>query len=174
VISEALATRRAARQAAFSVATDAAKAAREASAKAVERVVVQLAAAGGVLIANAKDLVSPPISVTVLLVVAMIAIVTWRSSSRRDVALAEQTLVAMGEDLNEYREALSLEDIDAIRNMQTVSITRSYLLRARSVVGCLAVGVAASCILAAVYVILGNERLRVFVGFLFGAIEKIL
>lgn len=160
IIAEALATRRAARQAAFNAATDAAKAAREASAKAVERVVVQLAAAIGVLIANAKDLVSAAVSMMVLLIVALISIVTWRSSSKRDIELAEQTLAAMSEDLNEYREALSSADIDAIREMRTVSSTKSYLVGAKVIVRRLALSVFAGCVIAAVYVILGSGRVK--------------
>ncbi len=121
VVAEALATRRTARSSAIGVALESAKLAREIVTKSVERTFLQIVAAVGLVIANAKDVLGNPVTAALFLLLVLLMLLSWLISYRLELASASDTIASVSADLQEYRDSLSEEDVAAIRNMQTIA-----------------------------------------------------
>ncbi len=153
-IAEAMATRRAARQAALTVATDVSKAARESSGKSVDKMILQLGAGTAIVIVNAKDLVSTPVAVAVLVTLVFVAFASWLVSAKVEIESSEDALRAISVDLLHYRESLSRQDVDLVRNMQMMISSRKYVARAKKLVLIFPVVVALAAIIAIVAILI--------------------
>lgn len=149
-VGEALAARRAARDAALSASRQAAAAARQASGKAIERVLLQAAALAAVLLTRSGNVISTGTALLLAAVIAAVTVASWAITALVEVPSALAGLEAELEDLGQYRDTLSQDDIDAIRNLQAVGTAKTDLRRARravhAVYGTLIAGVCGTCI----------------------------
>jgi hypothetical protein len=144
-VAEALAARRAAREAVLNSARQAAQSARQAAGKAVERLLVQTAAAIAVILSNAGGIIARAASVWLLLAIAAVSIASLVVTLRIELASAEGGLNSEVSDLDQYRDTLAEEDIAAMKKVNTLSSARDDLRRTRRTVT-LAYGVAALAI----------------------------
>ena len=137
IIAEALATRRTAREAAFTVARGSAEAARSALRKIFDRIVVQLGAAGGVLLANHQALIDRDAALLLLSAILILVAFTALGAYVIDYPGVDKALDAFNKDLDHYRDALPDEDLADIRNMESLVDARSQVRRTRFAAGIL-------------------------------------
>ncbi|WP_143086237.1 hypothetical protein [Amycolatopsis saalfeldensis] len=155
-IAEALATRRTARSSAIGIALDSAKLAREIVTKSVERTVIQIGAAVGIVIANAKDLLSNSATAALLFILTLLMFLSWLVSYRLELASASGAIESVSIDLQEYRDSLSEDDIAAIRNMHTLAQAKMRIKSAKRTVAFLSVIFAAAFMLTSFYYATGR------------------
>lgn len=148
LVAEALAARRAARDAATKAAQSAADTSRDVARKTADRMVIQLGAAAGVLLANRQALITESTALLLLWLVLGLLGVTSVVAFFVELKGAREALDAVGTDLEMYRETLTDDDIVTIRNMHVVGDSRIQLARATRIVYWLlataALGVAAA------------------------------
>lgn len=137
IIAEALATRRTAREAAFTVARDSAESARSALRKTFDRILIQLGAAGGVLLANHQALIDRAATRALLIAILILIVFTAMGAFIIDYPSVARALVAFDADLDHYRDALPDEDLADIRDMASLSDARSQIQRSRIAAGVL-------------------------------------
>lgn len=137
IIAEALATRRTAREAAFTVARDSAESARSALRKTFDRILIQLGAAGGVLLANHQALIDQAATRALLVAILILIAFTALGAFIIDYPSVARALGAFDKDLDHYRDALPDEDLADIRNMASLSDAKSQIQRSRIAAGTL-------------------------------------
>lgn len=131
VVAEALASRRSARESAIGAAQGAASIARQAAGKSVERALIQLAAAGGVVLSNGANLVNVTTGRLFLYVIMVVTATSALVSIFVELRSGRRGLVAELADLDQYRESLSVDDIESIRRISSVGAAFRDVLRAR-------------------------------------------
>lgn len=157
-ISEALAARRSARDAALAAAQQAAAAARQASGKAVERVVLQTGALGAIVLARASGLAGPALAVLLALLVAALSAAAWAVTSCVELPSATNGLRAELDDLEQYRDTLSLDDVAAVQGIQSAVTAAADLKTSRRTVHCVyGAAVLASLFAAVVLAFVGPD-----------------
>lgn len=119
-MAEAMATRRSVRDAAVAAGRAAAEAGRTAGAKSLERVIVQAAAAAGVLIARSGDALSPSAATLLLLLVGALLIASGVIALVAEYPAAYRFLGSFRDDLALYRDTLSEQDIESIETMESL------------------------------------------------------
>ena len=119
-MAEAMATRRSVRDAAVAAGRAAAEAGRTAGAKSLERVIVQAAAAAGILIARSGDALSPSAATLLLLLVGALLIASGVIALAAEYPAAFGLLGSFRDDLSLYRDTLSEQDITAIEEMESL------------------------------------------------------
>lgn len=129
-IAEALATRRAAREAVQDSATQAAQTARGVAGTATERCLLQAGAAVAVLLTNAAQLIGDASAYVLLVVVAIVSGLSLAVAVAVELKSGRDALTDGLTDLDQYREALTAEDIDAIRGSAAAKSARADLRRA--------------------------------------------
>jgi hypothetical protein len=128
-VSDALTANRSAREAALNAARQAAEAARQTAGKSVERSLVQLAAAVGVVLSNATNLLGRFPATLLLLAVAGLPLISLAVARRVELTSATHALDAELADLDQYRDALASTDVDAVRAIRAVAEARADLRR---------------------------------------------
>jgi len=123
-LSEAMATRRTVRDAAVGAGRAAADAGRAAGAKSLERVLVQAAAAAGILIANSGDAISTTTTVLLLSLVGALLAASATIALASDYPAAFGILDSFEEDLDLYGDTLSDGDIADIKKMASLADAR--------------------------------------------------
>ena len=126
-VAEALASRRAAREAVIGSAHDATDTARDAAGKSIERTLVQIGALVGVVITYLTNTVSRVTAITLLSILGVLALTFLLVTERFSLKSAETILTADLSDLDQYREALGTEDIAAIKDGMIVAATKSEI-----------------------------------------------
>lgn len=155
-VVEAMAARRAGRDAAASAAHKAATAAREAAGKATERSLTLMVAAAAVVFATVQKVLDWYVSVGALAGLALLLIGSLLVAVKVDLAIATDSLDGFDEDLSDYRESLSEDDIRQIRASAAVRHARNNIASARKA----AVWVYSICALAAVALAIGFMVVR--------------
>lgn len=150
-IAEAMAARRAGRDAAATAAHKAATGAREAAGKATERSLTLTIAAAVVVFATVQKVLAWYVSVGALAGLAFLLIGGLLVAVKVDLAIASDLLDGFEEDLGDYRESLSEDDIQQIRQSAAVRHARRNITSARTAV----VRVYSICALAAIGLALG-------------------
>lgn len=138
-----LAARRAAREAATTNARSAAAVASSVATKTVEQSVALLIALALALFANGQKLLSTAVTTCVVISLAALALVALTIAVKVTLASARGALAALNTDLELYREALSGDDLTAVRNLAVIASARDDLHRARTTVWWVDLGVAA-------------------------------
>lgn len=157
-VGEALAARRAARDAALGAARQAADAARQAAGKAVERVVLQAGALGAVVLARAGGLLGAELAIALALLVAALTAVAWAVTARVELPSAKRGLQAQLEDLQQYRDTLSQDDIDAVKGLKAGIAAAADLAASRKAVHLVyGASLALSIIATLVVALIGNS-----------------
>jgi hypothetical protein len=160
-VAEALATRRQVREAALSKATETATKAADATAKAFDRVALQIAAAAGIIFAEYKALLDAVAAARLLGAVLGLLLISAFASLWFDFRYIAQGLSAFKEDLKAYRETLSEDDITAIADL--TSLRRVATQNRRRWAAALVLHCAAAFgVLAAAGLLLNGQYLRVF------------
>lgn len=131
-VAEALATRRAARDAAAAAGRAAAVTARDTAGKSVERVTVQLVAAVGVLVAHWREALTVSQARWLLGLILLICVATLVLTVRVTLRSASRGLDDELTDLDYAREALSGEEIAKIKASGAVTAARSDISRAKA------------------------------------------
>lgn len=131
VVAEALAARRAARDAAVTAARAAATAGREVATKAVERALALLIAVAVALFANGRNLLGTEAAAVIVAAAAGLALAALTVALRVEVPSGRALLDAFAEDAELYREALGEDDLAAVRNLAASREARVDLRRAR-------------------------------------------
>jgi hypothetical protein len=149
-VAETLATRRSAREAAMAAGRAAAQAAREAATKAVERSITQTVAAGALVLARTEDLIKPEVARNLLFLIAAIVTVAAVVSAVVEIPSGRNILGSFDADLEQYREALSEDDIKAIRNADSLRRAKRDLLKAQITATVLYAGVLVAVLVLAV------------------------
>jgi hypothetical protein len=126
-MAEAMATRRSVRDAAMVAGRAAAEAGRTAGAKSLERVIVQAAAAAGILIARSGDALSPSAATLLLLLVGALLVASGVIALVAEYPAAFKLLDSFRDDLHLYRDSLSKQDISAIEEMKSLRGARSAI-----------------------------------------------
>ncbi len=119
-VAEALAARRTARGAVAAAAQTATGAARDAAGSVMERTIVQVAAIGGVLVAQFNGVITRAQAVGVLAGIGLLTIVLLYTSRYITVPGIRASLWAAIADLDQFRDALAADDIAAIRESRAV------------------------------------------------------
>lgn len=120
IVAEALAAKRAAREAAATAAQNAAATAREALGKATERNLALLVAAAVPLFASLQKVLDWQVTAIALGFLSAFLVTACIFVIRVDIRSARGMITALKEDLNQYREALSEEDLQSIHDMQVL------------------------------------------------------
>lgn len=131
VIAEALNARRSGREAAANAARAAAGTAREAATKATERSLALMAAAAGVVFAALSKVVDWQVAVAALAVLSLFLVGTSIIALRVDFQSATESLSAFDSDVDQYREALSGDDIQSLKQLEVLSVAKNIVRRAR-------------------------------------------
>lgn len=155
-VAEALAARRAAREAAIDAARSAGSAAREVATKSVERTFALLFAATLAVFAHGQELLSAGATLAVVVAVAALALVALYVSDQIEIDSGCRLLHAFDTDSELYREALSEDDVEAVRGMAAIRDARADLGRSRRFVRGLYGGLApivliAGCVLVGLH-----------------------
>ena len=129
-VAEAMAARRAARDAAIGASRGAASAARETAAKVIERTVLQVIAAAGVIIAQLKSALSTPQAIGLLVLIAALCVSLLVVTLLAGVRSARDGLNKELADLDQYRDSLSQDDIDSIKRAGVIGSARADLKNA--------------------------------------------
>jgi hypothetical protein len=148
-VSEALASRRSARESALAAAREAADAAREAAGKSIERTLVQIAAVVGVAISDLTNVISRAQAIVLLALVGLLSVVFLGVTEGFSLRSASEGLTAELADLDQYREALASDDLDTIRQAGVIAASRNDLKWARLIVA----GIYGASLLAALVAI---------------------
>lgn len=130
-VAEVMAARRSAREIALAASRSAATQARESSAKTVERTVLQLIAATGVIIAQLQKALSPWQSAGLLATLGALCVLFALVTDCVTLRSARSGLDSELEDLDQYRDSLSTEDVTEIKTAGTIAAAKSDLSRAR-------------------------------------------
>ncbi len=130
-VAEALATRRSARHAALEAARAAAATARAVASRSVERALIQAAAAVAVVLSNASNIIGRVPALLLLVLIVGLSLTSLLVATRVEVPGATSALDAELADLDQYREALSEDDVDEIRKLRVIGEARSQLQSAR-------------------------------------------
>lgn len=152
-VAEALAARRGARESAITVARAAALSARDVAARAVERTLALLVAGALAVFANGRDLLSTDAAVAVVVAAAALAVVALAVADRVELESGSRLLNAFDKDIELYREALSVDDLAAVRNLEAVKAARTDLSRSRTSIRCVYGGVAALILVGGLFVV---------------------
>lgn len=131
LITEALAARRSAREAAATAARGAAASGREVAGKALERGLGLTVAAAVAVFASLQRVLDPRVTAVALVLIAGFLVSALVNALRLDLRSGMGLLDAFNEDLEQYREALSVDDLQSIRNMATLRSARADLDRTR-------------------------------------------
>ncbi len=131
LVAEALAARRAARDAAVTAARAAAQAARDVAAKSVERTLALLLAGGLALLANGQRLLTPGAARAFVLAAGALALAALVVAERVELRSGHDLLDAFQTDAVLYREALSEDDLAALRGLSALTAAASDLQRSR-------------------------------------------
>lgn len=123
-MAEAMATRRSVRDAAVAAGRAAAEAGRTAGAKSLERVIVQAAAAAGILIAKSGNALSPSAATLLLILVGALLVASGVIALVAEYPAAYKLLRSFRDDLALYRDTLSEQDIKAIEKMESLEGAR--------------------------------------------------
>lgn len=134
-LAEALATRRSVREAAIAAGRTAAEGGRTAAAKALERVLVQAAAAAGILIARAADKLSAAASLRLLGLVAALLAMSALLAFVVDFPAARSAITRFRQDLALYGDTLAEGDLDKLRDMHALTDADSRVTAAMVVAG---------------------------------------
>lgn len=156
-IGEALAARRSARDAALGAARQAATAARQASGKAIERVLVQTAALAAVLLTHAGSVIGTGIAAVLIGAIAIVAAGSWAVTIKVELPSAEDGLKGELDDLNQYRDTLSQDDVDAIQSLQTTIAACRDLRAARRAVNYVYAATLVGALASAVWLLEGTS-----------------
>lgn len=132
VLAEAMSARRAARDAAANAARTAATSAREVSGKATERSLALSVAAAGTVFATVQKVLDWRASVAGLVAVALLLIGSLIVALRVDLKSASKGLKAFNTDLDQYRETLSSDDINKVRELEALKNATDDVTRARN------------------------------------------
>lgn len=143
LVTEALAARRAVREAATTSARSAASVASGTATKTVEQSVALLIALAVALFANGQKFLSTVATSCVVISLAALAIVALSIALKVTLSSARGALAAFDTDLGLYREALSEDDLTAVKNLAVITSARDDLHRARTTVWWVYSGVAA-------------------------------
>jgi hypothetical protein len=127
-VGEALAARRSARDAAIAAARAAATDARAAATKAIETTVVQLAAGAGIVLAHAGNVIDRHQANLLLWLIAGTAIASFAITELFTLPSAKRSMEAELADLDQYRDTLSVDNIESIRNAETISSARKAIV----------------------------------------------
>jgi hypothetical protein len=130
-LAEALAARRATRQAAIDAGRVAAQATKASARSVLERVTTFLIGALGLLLANRADLLDPSVTGWLLGALLLLTAVAGAVALGFEFPAIERELVAFAADLNQFRETLTEDDIDQVREMRTLVTAKDELERAR-------------------------------------------
>lgn len=130
-VAEALATRRSARHAALEAARAAAASARAVASRSLERALIQAAAAVAVVLSNASNIVGRLPALLLLVLIVGLSLISLVVATRVEVPDATSALDAELADLDQFREALSEDDVDEIRRLRVIDEARSQLQSAR-------------------------------------------
>jgi hypothetical protein len=123
-MAEAMATRRSVRDAGVAAGRAAADAGRTAGAKSLERVIVQAAAAAGILIAKSGDALSSSAATLLLVLVGALLVASAVIALAAEYPAAYGLLGSFRDDLSLYRDTLSEQDITAIEEMESLKGAR--------------------------------------------------
>lgn len=132
IVAEALATRRTAREAAMAIARESGDAARSSVRKAFDRVLLQLGAAVGILLANREALLDKSTATWLLIAVLVFAAITAIATFTIEFPSVTHGLKAFELDLQHYRDTLPEEDLSHIREMATLTDARNQVRRSRT------------------------------------------
>lgn len=119
-LAEAIATRRSTRESAITVGRAAGEAARTAGGKALERVLVQAAAAGGILIAQSRNAISDAATLRLLALIGALQIASLLLAALVDYPSARSGIKRFKDDLKLYEDTLSEKDLEDIKNMASL------------------------------------------------------
>lgn len=136
-VAEAMAMRRAARQTAIGAAQTSADASRTASRSVVDRVLTQLVATLGVLLANRGDLINPVVAGWLLIAILGLTLATAAVAFLYEYPGAKSILTAFEADLEGYSDVLVDDDIEHIKRMRSLAAAREQLSKARWISGLL-------------------------------------
>lgn len=115
-VAEALATRRAAREAMQESARAAATTAREVSGKATERCLIQAGAAAAVVLTNSGDLINSTSGYWLIGLIALLGITSLLVALCVELRSGRDALAGGLDDLDEYRETIPQAEIADMRN----------------------------------------------------------
>jgi hypothetical protein len=132
LLAEALAARRSARDAATTAAETAADTARSVARSTFDRVLVQVAAAAGLLVAAQDGLLKKNVALALALAVGALLIGTAANAFLSDYKSARTALTAFSTDLTTYGDALTPEDIIEISQMSALADARDAIGRAKT------------------------------------------
>jgi hypothetical protein len=131
LVQEALASRRAARDAAVSVGRSAADRARAAARSAVDRVLVVIAGAIGVVLANKGDLIDRSVAFALVLLAVALTIGAALLAFHLDLPGAARGVEIFTTELNEHVDLLLQSDVEAISRLPSLSDGTAEVKRAR-------------------------------------------
>lgn len=129
-VTELLAARRAARDAALSSGRAASEAGRATAAKTLDRVIVQLAAGVGLLVAQRNALVETELARILLWLVFGLIVATGLLAVAVDIPSARATVNALGKDLEHYSDVLTTDDEAALNSLPSVASAKEAISRA--------------------------------------------
>jgi hypothetical protein len=158
-VAEAGAARRTAREAALAVARATSDATTATGAKVLDRVIVQVAAAAGILVAQAKALLDAPTAARLLAAVIGLLLVTGLVAVFIDFPAARRPIRNFRADLQLYREVLSQDDLDVVSGMQSVTAAERQVQKQRAVAGVVVVLVTGLVLWTFIRVTAANFRL---------------
>lgn len=157
-ISEALAASRSAREATSNAARQAADTARETAGQAIQRALLQVAAASAVVLSNAANLLGRGSASLLLLLVAALSITSLVIARCVELSSASRALEAELNDLDQYRDVLASDDIAAVRKIQVVGAARTDLRRCRLTTTWVYLGSALAILIVGGLLILGHRE----------------
>jgi hypothetical protein len=131
VVAEAMGARRAARAAAAESARRTAQAARDAAGKAVDRALLQVVAAAGIVLSEASNLINQRFALILLSVVVVLALGSLIVALHVELPSARGGLEAELADLGQYRDTLSSDEIEGVSRGEAVTAAGTDLRRAR-------------------------------------------
>lgn len=119
-VAEALASRRAAREAALASARSSASSVQQFTRSLVDRVLALLGGAFGVAIANQQALLDKKTAGLLLVGVATLALIVFMNAIGFEHSTATRQLQSLRKDIRAYRDTLVEDDIAAIENLATI------------------------------------------------------
>jgi hypothetical protein len=132
LVTETMAARRSARESALSTSRGAATLARDTVGKATERALVQVVAVAAIVVAHVQDAFSKNEAGLLLLLVASLCAGSWAVNQFVTLKSAGEGLVSELDDLDQYRDSLSEDDVRAIREVGAIRVAKDDLRRART------------------------------------------
>jgi hypothetical protein len=133
-VAEVMAARRSAREIALAASRSAATQARESASKAVERTVLQVAAAAAVIIAQVQKALSPGQAAGLLALIAGLCVLSLVVTETVTLHSARTGLTRELEDLDRYRDSLSEEDVADTKKVGAITAAKVDLSRARATI----------------------------------------